>query len=233
MSIATGSITIKRFQVLSPVKDLSFQWILECMQKAFISPIDVDDIREESSGFCHPFTGEPKIDNPHSLIYENIFLFGMRSDKKKIPATYMKLQLRAALETLGHEKEDAQGTVKKVGKKIRESVKDRLKEELLRSTLPHVRLIEILWNLKTNQIWITSASSSVISEFEKLFSDSFALPMVSLNSGTASLDFEGIQLGLNVNLQPYLDISPIALATGDPRKNKLLKNNSEVESPLF
>ena len=233
MSIAAGSITIKRFQVLSPVKDLSFQWILECMQKSFISPIDVDDIREESSGFCHPFTGEPKIDNPHSLIYENIFLFGMRSDKKKIPATYMKLQLRAALETLGHEKEDAQGTVKKVGKKIRESVKDRLKEELLRSTLPHVRLIEILWNLKTNQIWITSASSSVISEFEKLFSDSFALPIVSLNSGTASLDFEGIQLGLNVNLQPYLDISPIALATADSRKNSISKNNSDLESPLF
>ncbi|KAB8036108.1 hypothetical protein GCL60_16220 [Silvanigrella paludirubra] len=233
MPIATGSLAIKRFQILSPSKDISFQWILERVQKAFISPIDLDDTREEASGFCHPFTGEAKIDNPHSLIYENVFLFGMRSDKKKIPATYMKLQLRAALDALGHEKEDAQGSIKKVGKKIRESVKDRLKEELLKNTLPSVKLTEILWNLKSNQIWLTSASSSVVLEFEKLFADAFELPIAVVNSGTATLDFESIQLGLNPNLQPYLDLSPVALATADHRKNTHQIEKREVEAPLF
>lgn len=233
MPIATGSLAIKRFQVLTPGKDISFQWILERVQKAFISPIDLDDSREDASGFCHPFTGESKIDNPHALIYENVFLFGMRSDKKKIPATYMKLQLRAALDALGHEKEDAHGSVKKVGKKIRESVRDRLKEELLKNTLPSVRLIEILWNLKLNQICLTSASSSVVAEFEKLFTEAFELPLILINSGTASLDFESIQLGLKYNLQPYLDVSPVSLATANQRKNTNSFEKTEMESPLF
>jgi DNA recombination-dependent growth factor C len=232
MPIATGSFAIKRFQILSPAKEISFPWILERVQKSFISPINLDDTREETLGFCHPFSGEPKIDNPHSLIYENIFLFGLREDKKKIPATYMKLQLRAALEALGHEREDSQGTVKKVGKKIRESVKDRLKEELLRSTLPSVKLIEILWHLNTNQIWLTSASPSVVAEFEKLFFDAFSLPFISINPGTASMDFESIQLGLKVNIQPYLDVSPVSLATSETRKNSNYKLN-EDEIPLF
>ena len=232
MPIATGSFAIKRFQILSSPKEISFPWILERIQKSFISPIYLDDTREETIGFCHPFSGEPKIDNPHSLIYENVFLFGIREDKKKIPATYMKLQLRAALEALGHEREDAQGGVKKVGKKMRESVKDRLKDELLRSTLPSVKLIEVLWHLNTNQIWLTSASPSVVSEFEKLFSEAFSLPIVSINPGTAAMDFESIQLGLKVNTQPYLDVSPVSLAASDTRKNSNHKIDQE-EIPLF
>ncbi|APJ03433.1 recombination-associated protein RdgC [Silvanigrella aquatica] len=233
MPIATGSFAIKRFQILSPVKDISMTWILERMQKHFISPLDLDDVREEAIGFCHPFSGESKIENPHGLIYENVFVFGIREDKKKIPATYMKLQLRAALDALGHERENAQGVIKKVGKKVRDSVKDRLKDELLRSTLPSVRLIEILWHLNTNQIWLTSASPSVVCEFEKIFTEAFELPLVVINPGTAALDFERIQLGLKIDTQPYFDVSPISLATADVRKNHNEKNVDSNEAPLF
>ena len=156
----------------------------------------------------------------------------MRSDKKKIPATFMKLQLRAALEALGHEKEDAQGNVKKVGKKVRDSIKDKLKEELLRNTLPAVKLTELLWNLKTNQIWLTTTSPATISEFEKIFSETFALPIVSLNPGTAALDFESIQLNLNTNLQSYFDLSPVALAHKVTSERKNISESESVQ-PVF
>ncbi|BBH52766.1 recombination-associated protein RdgC [Fluviispira sanaruensis] len=232
MSIASGSFAIKRFQILTPTKDTPFSWIVEQIKKSFITPIGLDDTREESIGFCHPFTGEARIDDPFSLIYENSFLFGIRADKKKIPATFMKLQLRAAFEALGHEKEDEHGTVRRVGKKVRESIKDRLKEELLKSSLPSVRLIEVIWQLDTNQIWLTSASSSVISEFEKLFQETFSLPLVLLNPGTLSVDFERLHLGLKVNIQPLLDVSPVSLATADPNVNAN-KNSSDVDSPVF
>lgn len=232
MPIATGSLALKRFQIITAGKNLSLAWITEKLSQSFISPLTIDDAREEASGFCHPFTGEPKIEYPHSLIYDQFYLFGMRSDKKKIPATFMKLQLRAALEALGHEKEDAQGNVKKVGKKVRDSIKDKLKEELLRNTLPAVKLTELLWNLKTNQIWLTTTSPATISEFEKIFSETFALPIVSLNPGTAALDFESIQLNLNTNLQSYFDLSPVALAH---KVTSERKNTSETESvqPVF
>ncbi len=232
MPIATGSLALKRFQILTHGKDISLPWIMEKLTQAFISPLTIDDVREDASGFCHPFTGEPKIDYPHALIYDHFFLFGMRSDKKKIPATFMKLQLRAALEALGHEKEDAQGNVKKIGKKVRDSIKDKLKEELLRNTLPAVKLTEILWNLKTNQIWLTTTSPATIGEFEKIFSETFALPIVILNSGTAALNFESIQLNLNTNLQSYFDLSPVSLATKVTGERK---NTSEAEAvqPVF
>ncbi|KAB8032162.1 recombination-associated protein RdgC [Fluviispira multicolorata] len=232
MSIASGSLALKRFQILTPIKETPFSWIVERMAKAFISPIGLDDTREESIGFCHPFTGEPKIEDPFSLIYENAFLFAIRADKKKIPATFMKLQLRAAFEVLGHEKEDEHGNVRKVGKKVRESIKDRLKEELLKSSLPSVRLIEVIWHLDTNQIWLTSASSAVISEFEKLFQEAFSLPLILLNPGTSSVDFERIQLGLKVDLQPLHDVSPVSFSTADLKKFQT-KGSIENEAPVF
>jgi DNA recombination-dependent growth factor C len=232
MPIATGTLALKRFQILTPVKETPFSWIVERVSKAFISPIGLDDTREETAGFCHPFTGEPKIDDPKSLIYENGFLFALRTDKKKIPATYTKLQLRAALHALGHEREDAQGTVRRVGKKIRDSVKDRLKEELLCSTLPSVRLIEVLWHLDSNQIWLTSSSAAVVSEFEKLFAEAFSLPLVTLNPGTIVFDFERLKLGLKVNIQPFLDVSPVSLSTTS-RERSPTKNSDENEAPLF
>lgn len=234
MPIATGSLALKRFQILTHGKDLSIPWIMENLSKAFISPLHIDDGREEANGFCHPFTGEPKIEYPHSLVFDQFFLFGMRSDRKKIPATFMKLQLRNALEALGHEKEDSQGNKKKIGKKVRDNIKDKLKEELLKSSIPSVKLTEILWNLKDNQIWITSTSPSSITEFEKLFSEAFDLPIVLINPGTASLDFEKIQLNLNTDMQPYLDLSPVSLANKFhfERKNET-SNETEPSQPVF
>lgn len=232
MPIAAGSFAMKRFQILSNSKEISIPWILERVQKHFISPINLEDTREEAIGFCHPFTGEPRIENPHSLIYENMLLFGMREDKKKISATYMKLQLRAALEALGHEKENSQGIVKKVGKKIKDSVKDKLREELIRSTLPSVKLVEILWHLNTNQVWLMSTSPSVVAEFEKLFASAFALPLIYLNAGTAAIDFESIQLGLKVNLSSYLDVSPVSLSSSNSKINLKNKDLQEEISPF-
>ena len=100
----------------------------------------------------------------------SFFLFGMRSDKKKkIPATFMKLQLRAALEALDIE-EDAQGNVKKlVKKKVRDSIKDKLKRRTLENTLPAVKLTELLWNLKLTNLVDNNLSSNNKLNLKKYF----------------------------------------------------------------
>jgi hypothetical protein len=211
MTISSGSFALRRFRLLTPSKDTPLPWITEKIEKFFIYPLRVDDSKEESVGFCHPFTGEPNLNNIHSLIYENALLFGLRFDKKKIPATFLKLQLLNALESLGHGQEDENGKTKKVSKKIRDTLKDKLKEELLKVTLPSVRLIEILWHLDSNEIWLLSTSSSVCEEFEKIFFDAFGLALIQITSGTLNIDFDRLQMGLNLNLKPLIELEPISL----------------------
>ncbi|WP_338637444.1 recombination-associated protein RdgC [Spirobacillus cienkowskii] len=220
MSIAAGTFAIKRFQILKPSKDVNIQWILQKLQKVFISPLVLDDARESATGFCHPFSGEPNFENPHALIYDQAFVFGMRMDKKKIPATYLKLQLRAAFEALANDKMDANGVNRKIGKKMKETIRDRIMEELLKNTLPSVKLVEVIWFLNSNCIWLTSTSQAVVEEFEKLFTEAFELPLIVLNSGTASLDFESLLLNLPCDLEVFQNISPISLTGTAKRKNK-------------
>lgn len=211
MTIGSGSFALKRFRLLAHNKNTSLLWIEEKIKKFFISPLQIDDTKEEAMGFCHPFTGEPNLNNIHSLIYDNALLFGLRFDKKKIPATFLKLQLLNALESLGHGIEDENGRVKKVSKKIKDAVKDKLKEELLRATLPSIRIIEIMWNLDNNEIWLFSTSSSIKDEFEKLFFEAFELSLIELTAGTLNVDFDRLQLGLKLNLQPLIDLEPVSL----------------------
>lgn len=211
MSIGSGSFALKRFRLTAPPKDTPLAWITEKLQNFFISPLQIDDVKEEAIGFCHPFTGEPNLNNIHSLIYENALLFGLRFDKKKIPATFLKLQLLNALESLGHGLEDENGRTKKVPKKIKDNLKDKLKEELLRVTLPSIRLIEILWHLDSNEIWLLSTSASVGEEFEKIFFDAFGLTLIQITAGTLNVDFDRLQLGLKLNLQPLIDLEPVSL----------------------
>ena len=211
MTIGAGSFALKRFRLLSHTKDTPLSWIIEKIEKHFISPLQIEDTKEENMGFCHPFSGEPNLNHVQSLIYDNNLLFGLRFDKKKIPATFLKLQLLNALESLGHGLEDEQGRVKKISKKIKDSLKEKLKEELLKMSVPNIRLIEIMWNLENNEIWLFSASTTVCEAFEKLFLEAFELPLVELTPGTTHVDFDRLQLGLKLNLQPLMNLEPVSL----------------------
>ena len=211
MTVGQGSFALKRFQLLVPNKDTPVAWIEEKMEEFFISPLRIEDNREESFGFCHPFTGEPQLNSIHNLIYDNSLLFGLRFDSKKIPTTFLRLQMLNAMESLGHGQEDETRKIKKISKKVRDTLKEKLKEELLRSSLPNIRLIEILWNFDNNEIWLFSTSSSVVTAFEKLFYEAFGLTLVPLTAGTSFVDFDRLQLGLNLNLQPLIDLDPVSL----------------------
>ena len=158
--------------------------------------------------------------------------FTGRFDKKKIPATFLKLQLLNALESLGHGLEDETGRTKKVSKKVKDSLKDKLKEELLRVSLPSIRLIEILWNLECNEIWLFSTSASVTEEFEKIFFEAFGLTLVQITAGTLNVDFDRLQLGIKLNLQPLIDLEPVSLFHEKITLPEKIMNSNDMSPPF-
>lgn len=212
MSIGAGALAVRRVRVLRSPLETKFTWIVEKLKKHTISPVDIDEAKEHSSGWCHPFTGEASLGNADKLVFDNVFVFGLRSDSKRIPGTLFRLQLKAALESL-ERKAGGRGK-SQLSKKAKDAVKDRIRAELLRRTLPSIRLVEVLWHLQSNEIWILSTSSSVLDDFEKHFNETFALPFVHLNAGTAALDFDKLEAGdkpEEARLKRYLDLAPQAL----------------------
>lgn len=212
MGFGQGSYALRRFRLLAPPQKTPFAWIIEKLETQLISPLGLDDSKESAVGFCHPFTGEPSVDGVHSLVYEGSLVFGLRIDKKRVPPLFLKLQVMSALESLGHAGTDAEGAPKKIAKKIRDGLKDKLREELLKATLPAVRLVEFMWNLESNEISVYTASGPLIQEFEKIFQEATGLPLVALTAGTACIDFDRLQLGLPFSLEPYLNVEPVSFS---------------------
>lgn len=231
MSIGAGSVSFKRLQVLCPA-DVKFEWVMNRLKKAVIDTIGLDEAREEAKGWCNPFTGDPELGPASKLSYENAIVFGFRMDHKRIPGTLFRLQLKAAFEDIQKKMPKAEGGAKaRLNKKMRESVRDRIKQELLKRTLPNIRLVEVVWHLDSNEMWLFSSAENVNIQFEKLFSETFSLPFAHINAGTMGINFDKALSGANVSLQNLLDMAPVQLlqtASSSPTASRARAVLSEV-----
>lgn len=207
MGIGAGCLSLKRFFLAQQMNDMEFIQISTKLRKNFISPIGFDDIREEAQGWCHPFTGEPTVEDWNQLIYDDILLFGMRTDTKKIPGTLFRLQMKKALEAL-QEKSDSS----RVSKKAKESIKDQIRQELLKMSLPSIRLLECAWNLSTGEIWVTTSSKGVVGAFEKLFLETFAVSLVPFVPGTGI--FFDVENRVTSPVKNIFDLAPLSFVEG-------------------
>jgi hypothetical protein len=185
---------------------MDFKDILSRLRDQAISPIAIDDTTEESMGWCHPHTGEPDFSDSSDWLVGDSLIFGLRIDTKKVPGTLYRLQLRQLLGEMERvrgergktasrsaDKDTAKG--EGASRRLREQAKERVKLELLKRTLPSIRLTEAVWQLKTNEIWLTSASSAVFQAFDSCFVKTFGLPYIFRTPGTTSIDFESLLRG--------------------------------------
>lgn len=215
MTIGAGSLSLRRLRVLRSPLENKLPQLVEQMRKHRIRPMGIDEAKEEVSGWCHPFSGEPDFRNPDKLVYDNAFIFGLRTDSKRVPGTLFRLQLKAALEELEKRAPKERGERPRLAKKLKDAARDRIKTELLKRTLPNIRLVEIIWHLDSNEIWLLSQGTSVLEHFEKLFNETFALPFVHINAGTAAVDFDRIQKGEETKLKKLLELVPQSILSQD------------------
>lgn len=233
MTLGAGAVAIRRLKLLSPPREFSLARVAEALREGTLSPLAIDDVREESLGFAHPFTGEPDLSDPQSLVFEGSLVFALRKDVKKIPGTLFRLQVRQALEALqnaapsksrearkgardaGDVGDVAESPRRRLTKAVREQAKERIKAELLKRTLPSIRLTEIVWHLDAGEIWILSTSQGVLEDFERLFFELFQTGFVQVGPGTAAIDFDRLHQGLPVTLDPLLELVPVGFV-GSP-----------------
>lgn len=228
MSIGAGALSLRRIRVLRSPLETKLPWIVDKLRKQLVSPITIDESKEQSSGWCHPFTGEPDFGDVHRLVYENSFVFGMRTDTKKVPGTLFRLQLKAVYEELAKSAPaDKQGRTR-LSKKMRDAARDRIKTELLKRTLPNIRLVEIVWHLDSNEVWIMSSSTGVADEFERLFNETFGVPFVHVNPGTAAVEFDRILLGQEMNLNKLLEVLPTTIVKQRAHDQRDMEESAEA-----
>ncbi len=198
MSIGSGSFPLARLQLLKEQKDLQFSSVIAKLQEHRIAPIGLDDVTESAFGWCHPHTGEPDFSDARDWLQGDRLLFGLRMDAKKVPAALLRLQVQSLLEEMQQQekkktgKKSAAAERPESSRRLKDLAKERVKNELLRRTLPVIRWVEVVWNLKTGEIWLASSSSAVFETFDQCFGETFTLPYVFKTPGTLGLDFAGL-----------------------------------------
>lgn len=205
MSFFAGTVNVARYY-MKPPRRVSRDEIVRRLQQQAVSPIGLDEVREVSVGWCQYYTAEPDLDDEFiSLDGTRYFVFGMRMDRKTVPGSTYRIQLKAALEGL------RSGDNARIPKKLKDAARERIKIELLKQSCPNVQVWGILWNPETGALLTDAVAQNAKAALERLVMDTFALPFIPLNTGILGIDLNTYDTeGTAYALERRLDLAPIA-----------------------
>ena len=165
MSLAQGSLSLKRFLVLGPVPDEK-DLVAGLAQERF-RPFE-DGLDEERMGWVDWRNPLLIPAEPDWVIQDRFALFALRLDTRRVPNALLKAHVDMRLRRLMAEKD-----LVRVGREARISVQDEVKVELMKKVLPALKVVEVAWDMKAGQLWTTASASKSQEALSKLFMKSF------------------------------------------------------------
>jgi recombination associated protein RdgC len=172
-----GSISTTAYYVEGKLESGFRETFLAGMQKLLFEDISVEGEDTESWGWVNihdPFDTDLRIDNVH---WDAYFLFGLRQDVLRVPASLFKLYLKQRFDAY-----KAEFGKDRLAKSEKDNMKDLLERELRRKTLPAIKVHDVAWNLDRGELWLFATNKGVREQFEERFDRSFGLNLIPRNA---------------------------------------------------
>jgi len=172
-----GSISTTAYYVEGKLESGFRETFLAGMQKYLFEDISVESDDTESWGWVNihdPFDTDLRIDNVH---WDAYFLFGLRQDVLRVPASLFKLYLKQRFDAY-----KAEFGKDRLTKSEKDNMKDLLERELRRKTLPSIKVHDVAWNLDRGELWLFATNKAVREQFEERFDRSFGLNLIPRNA---------------------------------------------------
>lgn len=180
MGALSGRMGPLGFFVKSKVDD--WKPILDQMTRYRFQELDPATGAQQSFGWVQlhdPFG--TRFEKPSVFFGEHIVGLAMRIDSISVPASQLKLHLakrvRAKCEEEGKERLPKAETAE---------LKEGLQAEMMRRSLPTIKVYEMLFHTETGRLWFFGKSKGVVQTFLDLFYETFALAMVPDSPYTAA-----------------------------------------------
>jgi hypothetical protein len=183
MGLKSGTISLTRYKVLGGRSPLTIAQLdkLLAPRKAGAVRLEGVDV-EESWGWVRPLNDETdgesggSSNTDESWGAENCqmgpwIMLRLRIEKRRVPASLFQLLLKQKLASL------AQKRGKPVGRKERLELKEDLKNELARRTLPSVSWLDAAWLESAGDLNLFTTSEKARLAFETEFNKTFAEPL--------------------------------------------------------
>lgn len=177
MGALAGSISTTAYYVEGKLESGFRETFVQGMRKYLFEDISVESDDTESWGWVNihdPFDTDLRVDNVH---WDAYFLFGLRQDVLRVPASLFKLYLKQRFDAY-----KAEFGKDRLTKSEKDNMKDLLERELRRKTLPSIKVHDVAWNLDRGELWLFATNKAVREQFEERFDRSFGLNLIPRNA---------------------------------------------------
>jgi len=177
MGIVSGSMTVSRFRVVGKLPEGWRDLLRDRLEEfSFREPAQGMG-KEEVEGWVqvHNLLETSFVDF-NRWLYQDVALFALRVDKKRLPAKLFRATLDQRCAAWAAERE-----VERCPSAIRQELKEQLETEWLKRTLPSVSVTEVAWDTGRNEVLLHSLSESVADRFRKRFFRTFGLKTVPVS----------------------------------------------------
>jgi recombination associated protein RdgC len=216
MGVVSGAMTVARFRVVGELPEGWRDHYRERLNEfAFREPVGkAGGGREEVEGWVQVHNLlDNEFDDFNRWLYNDVILFALRVDKKRLPAKLFRATLEKKCAKWCAEKE-----VQRCPASVRQQLKDDLEDEWYARTLPSVSVTEAAWHVNHGWLLVHSLSESVAERYRKRFHRTFGAKLVPWSP----LDFlddrtmvEGLLTGVPTPMQ--LGVHLAAGSTGGGR----------------
>ncbi|HKE00346.1 MAG TPA: recombination-associated protein RdgC [Planctomycetota bacterium] len=200
----SGSFT--RFFVEGDPADVSDAGLLKALERDRFRPIDGSATDEESVGWITREDPAGARFRPDSVVTDRGLVFALRIDRKRVPATLLRIQAAADLR--------AAGAGKPLGRAARKEIVDEAKRKLVARALPNVAIVDCIWDCRGGVLLAFATSDGATDHVARQFRATFRRGLVR---ATASSVAERLRLPEPAR-RALVEASPLDLSPSRARE---------------
>lgn len=186
MGAFTGTLTYKQYYVAGDLPDGFRDKFLTALNAHAFRDIDLDAGEDKRVGWV---TIQDVLDSDFRVdkfLFNHYLCAALREDAIKIPATTLKVYVQKE-EKL--KKADLKRD--KLTKFERDEIREVVRLDMRRKTIPTIKFYDMVWNLDARTVWFWTHNRSLCETFEEAFERTFELRLVPHNTYCA-LEFSGL-----------------------------------------
>ncbi|MCY1042864.1 hypothetical protein D7Y13_02540 [Corallococcus praedator] len=176
MPVLRGAVTFSRFRT-EPSKEAPSdvkRWLTKGLKSHAFEPIDRRSEDERAAGFVELENAEASDFSTSNLFYGEYALFSFRIDTLKVPASMMKAELDKWTSAFTKENSRPPARAEKNKQKL------ELKQLLRQRAVPRTSVLDVTWNLKTQQVQIWAASRKTVDEISVALEGALAVKVIGI-----------------------------------------------------
>lgn len=181
MGFDSGSITFRRFAVVGESPAQADEKLMERLEEHALDPgeFGVEEVEYGWNAGRHIFDSNFSFENN---VYNDCLFFALRVDTNKVPGDVKKAY--TLMEEAALAKKNPSGFLSKAQKKeVKETVRQKIEEDIKSGRFRRSRLIPLLWDIP-NQLVYSAASGANFEKLAEIFERSFKLELQPLTAGS-------------------------------------------------